>query len=110
MLVLPSAKISTAVEGAQYVIHWRSAFKGLEALVREHDQFVLSDKDNSEFRLMSRFVSETANVLRLVQDTLRPCPPQRRWWARRNLHRNQIEPRWLPLPTLRPRLKREQIP
>jgi internalin A len=72
VLVLPSAKISTAVERAQYVIHWQSAFKAVDALVREHGQFVLSDKDNAEFRLMSRFVSETANVLQLVQDTLRP--------------------------------------
>ena len=72
VLVLPSAKISTAVERAQYVIHWQSEFKALDALVREHGQFVLSDKDNAEFRLMSRFVSETANVLQLVQDTLRP--------------------------------------
>jgi internalin A len=71
-LVLPSAKISTAVERAYYVIHWQSAFKALDALVREHGPFVLSDNDNAEFRLMSRFVSETANVLQLVQDTLRP--------------------------------------
>jgi internalin A len=72
VLVLPSAKISTPIERAQYVIHWQSAFKAVDALVREHGQFVLSDKDNAEFRLMSRFVSETANVLQLVQDTLRP--------------------------------------
>jgi len=72
VLVLPSAKISTAVERAQYVIHWQSAFKALDALVKEHGQFVLADKDNAEFRLMSRFVSETANVLQLVQDILRP--------------------------------------
>jgi hypothetical protein len=32
---------------------------------------VLSDEGNAEFRLMSRFVSETANVLQLVQVTLR---------------------------------------
>ena len=32
---------------------------------------MLSDKDDAEFRLMSRFVSETANVLHLVQDILR---------------------------------------
>jgi hypothetical protein len=50
----------------------RSAFKALDALVREHGQFVLSDRDNAEFRLMSRSVSETANVLQLVQDALRP--------------------------------------
>jgi hypothetical protein len=69
---LPSAKISTRVERAQYVIYWQSEFKALQDLVREYGQFVLSDKDNAEFRLMSRFVSETANVLHLVQDTLRP--------------------------------------
>jgi hypothetical protein len=37
VLVLPSAKISTAVERAQSVIHWQSAFKALDALVREHN-------------------------------------------------------------------------
>jgi hypothetical protein len=72
VLVLPCAKISKPVERAQYVIHWQRAFKELDALAKEHGQFVLSDKDNDEFRLMSRFVSETANVLQLVQDTLRP--------------------------------------
>jgi hypothetical protein len=72
VLVLPSAKISTVVERTQYVIHAQSAFKAPDALVREHGQFVLSDRDNAEFWLMSRFVSETANVLHLVQDTLRP--------------------------------------
>jgi GTPase SAR1 family protein len=72
VLVLPTAKISTAVERAQYVIHWQRAFKVVDALVKEHGQFVLSDNDNAEFRLMSRFVSETANILQLVQDTLRP--------------------------------------
>ena len=44
----------------------------IDALVREHGPLVLSDKDNVEYRLMSRFVNETANVLQLVQDTLRP--------------------------------------
>jgi internalin A len=72
VLVLPSAKLSTAIERAQYAIHWRNTFKALDAFVKEHGQFVLSDKDNAEFRLMSRFVSDTANVLQLVQDTLRP--------------------------------------
>jgi TIR domain len=72
VLVLPSAKISTAVERTQYVIHWQSAFKSLDALVRAHGKLALSDKDHTEFWLMSRFVSETANVLQWVQDTLRP--------------------------------------
>jgi internalin A len=72
VFVLPSAKISTAVERAQYVIHWQSAFKALNALVKKYGPFVLSDRDNAEFRLMSEFVSKTANILQLVQNTLRP--------------------------------------
>ena len=72
VFVLPSAKISTPVARAQYVIHWQTRFKEIDALVGEHGQFVLSDDDNAEFRLMSSFVSKTANVLHLVQDTLRP--------------------------------------
>jgi internalin A len=72
VFVLPSARISTPIERAQYVVHWQARFKELDVLVKDHGQFVLSDKDNAEFRLMSRFVSETANVLQLVQDILRP--------------------------------------
>jgi hypothetical protein len=72
VLVLPCAKISTPVERTQCVIYWRNAFKALDDIAKEHGQFVLSDQNNAEFRLMSRFVSETANVLHLVQDTLRP--------------------------------------
>jgi internalin A len=72
VFVLPSAKIKTAGERAHYVIHWKTVFGELKTLVSEHDQFVLSDEDNAEFRLMNKFVYETANVLKLVQDTLRP--------------------------------------
>jgi internalin A len=72
VFVLSSTKVSTAVDRAQYAIHWQNTFKVLDAMVREYGQLVLSDNDNAEFRLMSRFVSETANVLQLVQDTLRP--------------------------------------
>jgi hypothetical protein len=55
VFALPSTKISTPVDRAQYAVHWQNSFKALDALVREHGQFVLSDKDNAEFRLMSRF-------------------------------------------------------
>ena len=63
---------SEAQGRAHYVIYWQSQLKAVDDLVRQHGQFVLSDKDNAEFRLMSRFVNETANVLQLVQDTPRP--------------------------------------
>jgi internalin A len=72
VFVLPSARISADEERAQYAIHWQGVFKARDALSREHGSLVLSDKGNAELRLMSRFVSETANVLQLVQDTLRP--------------------------------------
>ena len=72
IFVSPCARIATAVERAQYVIYWQGRFKEVDDLIRQHGQFVLSDKDNAEFRLMSRFASETANVLQLVQDILRP--------------------------------------
>jgi internalin A len=72
VFVLPSAKISTEGDRAQYAIHWQDSFKALDALIRERGPLVLSDKGNTEFRLMSRFWTETANVLQLVQDTLRP--------------------------------------
>jgi internalin A len=71
VLVLPTAKISTAVERAQYFDHWQSEFNARQALVRERP-LAVSDKGFAELRLMSRFVSDTANVLELVQDTLRP--------------------------------------
>ena len=40
--------------------------------MKKHGQFVLSDAANAEYRLMTRFVNETANILDLVQDVLRP--------------------------------------
>jgi internalin A len=72
VFVTKCARIKMEEERAQYVIYWQSKFKERDALVREGGPFVLSDKGYAEFRLMSRFVSETANVLQLVQDTLRP--------------------------------------
>ena len=70
--VLPCAKISTLLDRAQYAIYWRKKFEETDAFVKEHGQLVLSDADNAEYRLMTRFVNETANILKLVQDVLRP--------------------------------------
>jgi internalin A len=69
---LPCAKIATAIERGRYAVHWREKLDELNAFVKEHGQLVLSDEDNAEYRLMTRFVNETANILRLVQDVLRP--------------------------------------
>ena len=72
IFTLPCAKISKPLERAQYAIHWREKFGEIEAVVKAHGQLVLSDEDNAEYRLMTRFVNETANVLKLVQDILKP--------------------------------------
>ena len=72
LFVLDCAKIKTAQGRAQYVIYWRKKFEEMQALVKEYGQLVLSDADNAEYRLMTRFANETANILHLVQDVLRP--------------------------------------
>ena len=41
-------------------------------LVKEHGQLVRSDEDTPNIGCMTRFVNETANILQLVQDVLRP--------------------------------------
>jgi internalin A len=69
---LPCAKISTPLDRAQYAIYWRKKFGEMETIVKEHGQLVLSDDDNADYRLMTRFENETANILKLVKDILRP--------------------------------------
>jgi internalin A len=72
VFVLPSAKIATARERSHYIKYWRDALDELESLVKENGDSILSDAEIAERRIMRRFVHETANILRLVQDTLRP--------------------------------------
>lgn len=72
VFVLPCADISTPLSRAQYAIYWQQRHEELNAVVKEYGQIMLSDDDNADFRRMSRFVTDTANILKLVQDTLRP--------------------------------------
>jgi hypothetical protein len=73
-----NAKVATPLERAQYVIHCQRELKAQDDFVRKHGLLVLSDKDNAEFRLMSRFVSETANVLLLDAPAICTQPVSRR--------------------------------
>jgi len=70
--VLPCARIKTPADRAVYAIHWRQRFEGLDAIVGQHGQFALADADNADYRRMVHWVTDTANILKLVQDTLRP--------------------------------------
>jgi internalin A len=69
---LPCVTIKTDDDRAQYVIYWQEEFNRKRALVEKHGQFVLSDAANDEYRFMTRFANETANILHLVQDILKP--------------------------------------
>ena len=55
----PCAKISTPIERGRYAVHWRQKLNEM-MIIKEHGGLVLSDDDNAEYRLMTRFVNETA--------------------------------------------------
>ena len=77
VFALASATIGTPPDRAQYAIYWRKRFEELDALVKANSQLVLSDADNADYRRMTRFVSETVNILKLVQDVLHPRTSKR---------------------------------
>jgi TIR domain/Leucine Rich repeats (2 copies) len=72
VFVLPCAVISTPIERGRYAVYWREKLNEMDAFIKAHGQLVLSDDDNVDYRLMTRFVNETANILKLVKDILRP--------------------------------------
>ena len=72
VFVLDSAKIGTPKERAQYAIYWREKFKELEELIKTEGPEVVAAEDLVDHGRMRRFVYETPNILKLVQDVLRP--------------------------------------
>jgi hypothetical protein len=69
---LPDADISTPAARAGHSTFWREKYDELHAVVTEHGQLALSDADNADYRRMSRWHSELPNILKDIQDTLRP--------------------------------------
>jgi internalin A len=70
--VLPCARIGTLAERTQYVLHWRTKFDETDGLVKAHGPGILADADLTDYRRMGTFVSQTPDMLRLVQDILKP--------------------------------------
>ena len=70
--VLPCAKIATLPERTQYVLHWRAKFDEMDALVKAYGPGILAAADLTDYRRMETFVGKTPDMLRLVQDVLRP--------------------------------------
>jgi len=66
------AKIETLADRTQYVLHWRAKFDEMDALVKEHGPGILASADLADYRRMQTFVGKTPDMLRLVQDVLRP--------------------------------------
>ena len=76
VFALPSAKIAKPAERTQYAIHWRNQFEEMEAPAKKQEQFALSEADNADDRRMTRYINETANNLKLVQDVLKTRTPE----------------------------------
>ncbi len=70
--VLPSADIASAGGRAQRSVYWRQKYEELVAVDKAHGSLAMSDADNLDYRRMSRWWSELPNILKDVQDTLRP--------------------------------------
>jgi len=54
------------------VVYWREKFKELEELIKTEGYDVLAPEDLIDHSRMRRFVYDTASILRLVKDVLRP--------------------------------------
>jgi hypothetical protein len=65
-------KIGTPKERAKYVVYWREKFKELEELIKTEGYDVLAPEDLIDHSRMRRFLYDTASILRLVKDVLRP--------------------------------------
>ena len=71
VFVLECATIATPKERIHYAKYWREKFQELDELVKTEGD-LLAVQDHVDHGRMRRFVYETANILQLVQDTLRP--------------------------------------
>jgi internalin A len=72
VFVLPCARIRTPAMRAEYASYWLKTYDERRKDVKKYGQLSFSDEDNADYRRMSRFVNETANILKLVQDVLKP--------------------------------------
>jgi internalin A len=70
--VTPCAKIGTLTERTQYVLYWREKFAECDSHVKQHGPGILAAADLADYRRMETFVGKTSDMLRLVQDVLRP--------------------------------------
>lgn len=72
VFALDCAKIKTPKERIQYTKYWREKFQELDELIKTEGHDLLALQDLIDHGRMRRFVYETANILQLVQDVLRP--------------------------------------
>ena len=72
VFVLDCAKIGTPKERAHYAIYWREKFNELEELIKTEGHDMLAHEDLVDHARIRRFVYEIPNILKLVQDVLRP--------------------------------------
>jgi internalin A len=69
---LPDARLSTPEDRATIVGQWKLACADFDALMATHGDDAVADKDLIEHRKLKRALPELPNILREIQDRLRP--------------------------------------
>jgi hypothetical protein len=70
--ILPDAAIDTARQRADHAKHWRERLANAEIEMKGVDIRDVAPDDVADYRRMSDFANKTAEILKLVHDTLRP--------------------------------------
>jgi hypothetical protein len=61
------------------VLYWRAKLDKVEADVKANGLGILADADFADYRRMETFASKTPDMLRLVQDILKPANLRISW-------------------------------
>jgi internalin A len=70
--VVPGTRIWTAHDRAQHAVYWKREYERLAAVVAEHGDEILGEKDAHEYRLMKKFARQIGDILATVADILLP--------------------------------------
>jgi hypothetical protein len=68
----PDAKIFSPYDRVQYAEHWKQQYQRLAALVAEHGDEILGEKDAHKYRLMKKFSRQVGDILATVADIPQP--------------------------------------
>jgi internalin A len=70
--IVPSTKVYTLSDRAQYAIHWKQEYERVHALIHDHGADVVGRRGFQEYKLMGDFRRSVAEILETVVDRLQP--------------------------------------